>query len=272
MIKLRYYKNQPTKLIELYKIIYSIVADYLSFVGILMNFKKIFLAFSLLCASVFGYSNSYAQHGEHNHNHHDHAQQIIDEANIVMEEPYLLTMNLPFDVVYGDEDAPITMVEYASLTCGHCAKFHNDVLLELKRKYIFDGKLKVVFRHFPLNLAALRASMYVECVEEKDKKQKLLNVLFKSMPEWSVAKNDDEFKEKVHRLGKIAGLDLEKKSRCAFNKEKEQKLLEQRLRAANGLSINSTPTVFINGVRYTGKKTLEDISEVLDEMLQENNG
>ena len=131
--------------------------------------------------------------------------------------------------VLGDENAPITLIEYASLTCHHCATFHNEVLPKIKSDYIDTGKLKFIYRDFPLDHYALMASMVARCAGNK-KFFTFLKVLFKEQPKWTAAK--DPFIALGH-IARIGGIGKEEFKSCVGNKAIEDGILKSRIDADN---------------------------------------
>ncbi len=181
-------------------------------------------------------------------------------AEISVEE-LMKTGPLP-DLVLGKAEAPITIVEYASMTCGHCANFHNTVLPTLKTKYIDTGKAKLILREFPLDNLAAAASMLTRCVAA-DKSYDLVSTLFKSQETWAFVQGNP-----VPALFKVAegsGFTKESFDKCLT----DQKLLEgitgTRDRASKTFSVSSTPTFFINGKRFDGRAdSAESFEKAID--------
>lgn len=180
----------------------------------------------------------------------------------------LLSTPSDFDVVYGDESAPVTIVEYASLSCSHCADFYTEVFVKLKEKYVDTGKVRFVYRHFPLNLPALHAAMLVECAPE-GKQQSFLGSLFKTQEDWAYQETVEAILGKLTIIAKIGGMDEEAFDACITNKEQEEGLLNVQLAANKELQVRSTPTLFINGEMFSESKTLESVSEAIEKALSQ---
>ncbi|NDF11862.1 MAG: hypothetical protein EB060_03475 [Proteobacteria bacterium] len=149
----------------------------------------------------------------------------------------------PTDVVIGKPDAAVTIIEYASFSCIHCAHFYNDVFPTIKEKYIDTGKVKLVFRNYPLNEPALRASQLVRCID-KDKKEGHIKTLFKTIEKWAFEK---DFLEKLRSIAKIGGMTDKDFDACMKNKDVENSILAEQLIATKKLNIQSTPTFYVNG-------------------------
>jgi protein-disulfide isomerase len=163
------------------------------------------------------------------------------------------------DRILGNPDAPITIVEYASLTCPHCAHFANDVLPELKKKWIDTGKMKWVYRDFPLDEPALRAAMIARCAPP-DRFYAYIDTFFAAQDKWMMAR---DYREALARLVKLGGMSKDDFDKCLNNTALENKIVEGRLVASKQLDVNSTPTFFINGTKFTGAPTLEEFDKVL---------
>lgn len=165
--------------------------------------------------------------------------------------------------VLGNENAPITLIEYASLTCHHCATFHNEVLPKIKSDYIDTGKLKFIYRDFPLDHYALMASMIARCAGNK-KFFTFLKVLFKEQPKWTAAK--DPFIALGH-IARIGGIGKEEFKSCVGNKAIEDGILKSRIEADREFKIESTPTLIINGEKYDGARTFKKLKKYIDKLL-----
>ena len=163
------------------------------------------------------------------------------------------------DRILGNPEAPITIVEYASLTCPHCAHFTNDVLPELKKKWIDTGKAKLVLRDYPLDEPALRAAMIARCAPP-DRYYGYVDIFFGAQEKWVTAR---DYRDALARLVKLGGMSREEFDNCLKNTALENKIVEGRLIASKELDVNSTPTFFINGIKFTGAPTLEEFEKVL---------
>ena len=163
------------------------------------------------------------------------------------------------DRILGNPEAPITIVEYASLTCPHCAHFTNDVLPELKKKWIDTGKAKLVLRDYPLDEPALRAAIIARCAPP-DRYYAYVDTFFGSQEKWVTAR---DYRDALARLVKLGGMGRDEFDKCLNNTALENKIVEGRLIASKELDVNSTPTFFINGIKFTGAPTLEEFDKVL---------
>jgi protein-disulfide isomerase len=157
------------------------------------------------------------------------------------------------DLILGKEDAPNTIVEYASMTCPHCAAFHKTVLPELKTKYIDTGQARLILREFPLDQLAAQASMVARCAGP-DRYYAMVGALFETQPNW-VAEGS-EGTQKLLQVAKQAGFTKEKFDQCIGDKALFEKIVETRTRGHETFGVDSTPSFFVNGKRLTGEQTV----------------
>jgi len=162
----------------------------------------------------------------------------------------------------GKADAKVTIVEYASMTCPHCAHFHDATLPELKTKYIDTGKVRLVFREFPFDPRAEAGFMLARC--SGDNYFPMVDVLFKQQTQWAGVENA---KDALLQISKLAGFTQEKFEACLT----DQKLLDDvravRDRGSKDFGVSSTPTFFINGGRYPGAMSIAEFSAILDPLV-----
>jgi protein-disulfide isomerase len=175
-----------------------------------------------------------------------------------------LLQNLRGDYYMGNEFAPVLMIEYASLSCPHCAHFHEAVLDDLIASHIETGKVRYIYRDFPLNAPAFDASKLAMCAD-KDKYFNFIKVLFKSQENWVMA---DDYKAVLKNIAKLGGISEEDFDKCLNNKEIEKKILKVKQDAIDVLSVQSTPTIFINGIQYKGKHSHEAVANYIDTFLK----
>jgi protein-disulfide isomerase len=165
----------------------------------------------------------------------------------------------------GETNAPVTIVEYASMTCGHCANFHTKVFPAIKEKYVDTGKVRFIMREFPLDNLAAAASMLARCAGE-GKTFPLISVLFAKQDEWAFVKGDP--RPELLKFAKQAGFTQESFEKCLT----DQKLLDDisavRARAADTFGVNSTPTFFINGKKLNGGGSIEDFEKAFEPILK----
>ena len=165
---------------------------------------------------------------------------------------------------FGDENAKVKIVEFASLTCGHCAKFHNEVMPILKEKYIEKGLIHFTYKDFPLDKFALKASMIARCAGN-EKFFKFLDVFYKKQKDWTRTK--DPFKSLL-KIAKFGGLKDEELKVCIGNKSIEDGILKQRLNSSKKYDIKAKPTLYLNGEKYNGDLTIEALESKIKSMLK----
>ena len=164
------------------------------------------------------------------------------------------------DIALGKADAPITIVEYASMTCSHCANFHARVLPELEKKYIDSGQARLILREFPLDGLAVAAFMLARCAGP-DRYYPMVDALFETQKTWSVPGGDG--KEKLLVIAKQAGFSKEKFDQCLADKALFEKIVETRKIANEKFGVDSTPSFFVNGQRLKGEHELKDFEAVM---------
>ena len=152
------------------------------------------------------------------------------------------------DIVMGDPDAPNTIIEYFSLTCGQCAKFHANVLPEIKKKFIDTGKAKFISRDFPLNNLAILAHMITRCAPRKYYRP-YVNTLFKNFSSWT-RKNDPV--AALKQIAKLGGMGSEKFDSCLVNEELYQGMRKKMIEYTKKFAVDSTPTIIVNGEKVDG--------------------
>jgi protein-disulfide isomerase len=165
----------------------------------------------------------------------------------------------PDDRILGKADAPITIIEYASLTCPHCAHFEVDVLPKLQQKWIDTGKAKLVLRDFPLDALALAAAMVARCAPP-EKFYPLVDTFFAQQEQWAAAHDP---RAALEKLAKVAGIGDKQFKTCTEDKKLEDQVVQTRLTAAQQLGVNSTPSFFVNGQKFEGAPTFEAFDQLL---------
>ena len=150
--------------------------------------------------------------------------------------------------ILGQVEAPITIIEYSSLTCPHCARFHKDTLPAVKKDWIVPGKARLVYRDFPLDGLALRAATVASCVEG-DAYFSFLDALFRGQSQWSRAKDPTAALAQVARF---AGIDQKTFDACISDKAEMDRILKQKVEGSQAYDVESTPTFIINGDKVAG--------------------
>jgi len=189
------------------------------------------------------------------------AQRKATPQEVNVEE-LLKPGDLP-DLVLGPATAKATIVEYASMTCGHCANFHNKVFPELKKKYIDPGLVRFIMREFPLDNLAAAAAMLARCAGG-DKTYPMIEVLFAKQDEWAVRTGAAQ---KLFEIGKQAGFTQESFDKCLSDQKLLDSVTAVRVRASEKFGVNSTPTFFLNGKRLDAV-SLADFEKALDPVVK----
>jgi protein-disulfide isomerase len=178
-------------------------------------------------------------------------------------DPRALLQITKDDRILGKPDAPITIVEYASLTCPHCAHFQAEVLPEIKKQWIDTGKAKLVLRDFPLDEEALRAAMIARCAPPA-RYYAFADTFFAAQDKWV---RERDYQGALAKLARLGGMGKEEFDACLRNKQLEDSIVESRFVASKTLDVNSTPTFFINGNKFTGAPTAQDFAANLEAAL-----
>lgn len=190
------------------------------------------------------------------------AQDVPESSGDVDMAAVLKPGALP-DRALGDPNAPVKIVEYMSMTCPHCAHFHNTVFDEIKKKYIDTGKVYFIIREFPFDPRAAAAFMLARCAPEQQYFP-FVSMLFKQQQSWATAQ---DARAALLQMSKMAGFSQESFEACLTN----QKLLDDvnatMQRGATEFGVNSTPTFIINGKKYSGDMSVETMSALIDKLL-----
>ncbi len=173
------------------------------------------------------------------------------------------------DLAIGAADAKVTVVEYASMTCGHCANFHKKVFPALKTKYVDSGKVRFILREFPLDDLAAAASMLSRCAgtgADVSKSYDLTSILFEKQEDWAFQKGNPV--PKLFEIAKQAGFTQESFDKCLTDQKLLEQITAQRERGSKTFGVSSTPTFFINGKRLAEGPSLEAFEKAFDTILK----
>lgn len=172
------------------------------------------------------------------------------------------------DMVMGADNAPITLIEYASMTCPHCANFHIATLPQLKANYIDEGLVKLVFREFPLDAMALRASMIARCAGP-ERYFSFVEVMFRQQDVWAArGATGDQIIANLKRLAKLGGMSEEQADACLKNQDVQNTILAIALGGERDFSVRSTPTLIINGKAHAGGLSYEELERALRPLIK----
>ena len=164
----------------------------------------------------------------------------------------------------GKENAKVTIIVYESLTCGHCADFHKNVYPDLKKEFIDTGLVKIEFRNFPLDMAALNASKIAHC--KNDGKSNILHFLFKNQKKWAKGDDLDQFNSNLKEIinKEDFGINFDK---CLNNKKIEDHILEDRIEGVKKFEVNSTPTIIINDKKFDKPLNYKNLKKTIKKLI-----
>ena len=187
-------------------------------------------------------------------------------AQAAVSETELMAPNTLPDMALGDPKAPVTIIEYASMTCPHCAHFTETTFPDIKKKYIDTGKVRFIFREFPLDNLAAAVFMLARCNAETnpDKYFAFIDTMFRQQRTWAVEKP----LEPLLTISKQAGFTQETFNACLSNQKVLDGIEAMRQRGADKFKVQSTPSFFINGKLYTGALSVDDMSKIIDPLLK----
>ena len=164
----------------------------------------------------------------------------------------------------GKSDAKVTVKVFSSLTCPHCASFHNAIFNNLKKDYIDKGLVKFEHHPFPLDLAALNAEVVIRCQTDNDKKFKFLEEIYKEQKKWAIGSDINKINNLIKKVGLNFDLTEENMDDCLKNDEAQDEILNQRISAQKKYNIESTPTIIINEKKYLGKVDYKDFKKIIE--------
>jgi protein-disulfide isomerase len=190
------------------------------------------------------------------------ADEVSDNADETVDVD---TASIP-DMMIGNPDAKVTIVEYASYTCPHCASFHNGTYKDLKKNYIDTNKINFVFREVYFDRYGLWASMIARCAGP-EKFFGMTDLMFKTQSTWARAGEPALIIDELRKIGRLAGLDGETLESCLADNEKAKTLVAWYQEKAGADNIDSTPSCIINGKKYSNM-SFADMSEIIDGKLE----
>lgn len=191
--------------------------------------------------------------------------QLISEAFAQNAVDVAKPVSLP-DMALGPKDAAVTVTEYASMTCPHCAAFTEQVFPKIKEAFIDTNKIRFVFREFPLDIKAAAGSMLARCIAKEDsgKYFAVIDMLFKQQNDWVMK----DTAATLTRIGKQAGLSQQAVEECLKDQALLDKIAADQKYANEVLKVNSTPTFFINGEMLKGETSFEEFSKKITPLLK----
>jgi len=167
----------------------------------------------------------------------------------------------------GSPDAKVTVKVFSSLTCPHCATFHTSIFNKLKKEYIDEGLVRFEHHAFPLDLAALNAELVVRCQTDNEKKFKLLEEIYNKQTFWAVGSDINKINDLIKKVGLDFDLTEEKMNACLENSNVQDEILNERIEAQKKYKIESTPTIFVNEKKYSGKVDYKKFKKIIEKNL-----
>ncbi len=222
--------------------------------------NKVLLAATFAVLSLVLLSGETWAQGHEGHNHGPSGHNLKEVPLQELNKPGSLQ-----DISIGKSDAKIIIIEYASMTCGHCGRFHRDLLPKLKSKYIDTGLARLIVREFPLEKVALGVSLLPRCVSP-GKRYDFVAALFDRQQWWLQRGN---VRPKLLVMSKEFGMTKRAFEECLSNELLVERILSGRKRAIEEFGVKSTPTFFINGKPLAGPQSIEEFDEIIEPMLKQ---
>tara|TARA_B100000963_G_scaffold347410_1_gene353682 strand:- start:2409 stop:2999 length:591 start_codon:yes stop_codon:yes gene_type:complete len=167
----------------------------------------------------------------------------------------------------GSQNAKVTVKVFSSLTCPHCANFHNTIFNDLKKDYIDKGLVKFEHHAFPLDLAALNAEVIIRCQKNDKKKFDLLEEIYKKQKVWAVGSDIKKINDLIKQVAVKFDLTEEKMNSCLKDDRVQDEILNQRIEAQKKYKIESTPTIVVNEKKYTNKVDYKAFKKIIEKNL-----
>ena len=177
-----------------------------------------------------------------------------------------VTIGYDNSIVIGSDNSKVEIIIYSSLTCPHCAKFHNDVLPKIKKEFVETGDAKIILTDFPLDLAALNASKIIHCAKD-DSKIKLLDVIYEKQKIWTDGNNIETINENLKKIVNDLKINNFNFDKCLNDKISEKLILEGRIKAQKKYKIDSTPQIIINKKKYNGPTDFINIAKKIKKLI-----
>ena len=167
-------------------------------------------------------------------------------------------------IIVGKESSKVNIIVYESLTCSHCANFHKQIYPKLKKDYIDKGLVRIEFRSFPLDLAALNASKIAHC--KNDGKSEILHFLFENQEKWVKGETIDQLNKNLKYLIKSENLNIDF-DKCTNNKNIEDFVINERIEGVKKYKVNSTPTIIINEEKFEKTINFKNIKKIIEKLI-----
>ena len=169
-------------------------------------------------------------------------------------------------VVLGSDNAIIKIKIFSSFTCPHCASFHMKIIPEIKKEYIDNNKVQLIFIDFPLDVAALNVSKLVHCIDKK-KQIDFMDTIYENQSKWTNGSNIEEINNNIKKIVEDMGISSEQFEKCLINEDIEDKILNARIAANKKYSINATPTIVINEKKFEDSVNFKNIKKKIEELI-----
>ena len=167
----------------------------------------------------------------------------------------------------GSGNSKVVVRVFSSLTCPHCASFHNKIFESLKKEYIDTKKIKFEHHGFPLDLAALNAERILRSIENKEKSFEFLGIIYKKQNQWAVGSDINKINDYIKKIGIEFGLNAERMNKFLIDDKIQDQILNERIEAQKKYSISSTPTIYVNKKKYEGKHEYKLFKKFLEKSL-----
>jgi len=191
----------------------------------------------------------------------------IDQKETKKEKSYKENLDAQNNlIVLGNDQAPIKIKIFSSLTCPHCADFHIKVVPELKKEYIDTGKAQIIFIDFPLDEAAFNAAKLLHC-SDKEKQMEFLNIIYETQNKWANGSNINDINNNLKKIVKSLGISSMQFDKCLIDEAISDKILNNRIEANQKYSINSTPTIIINEKKLEGSTNFKNIKKKIEKII-----
>ena len=169
-------------------------------------------------------------------------------------------------IMLGEDNAPVKIKVFSSLTCPHCASFHMEIVPKIKKKYIDSGKVQLIFIDFPLDQASFNASKLLHCLDNK-KKIAYLDIIYENQEKWASGSSLEEINKKLKKIVESLGISSDKFNKCLNDEVISNKILTNRIDGQRKYSINSTPTIIINEEKLEDSVSFKNISKKIEKLI-----
>ena len=186
---------------------------------------------------------------------------------LICSQFFLSTIVLSDILKIGNESAKITVKVFSSLTCPHCASFHEKIFENLKKDYIDTGEVKFEHHAFPLDLAALNAEKVVRCAPNLSEKFQLLAKIYDKQKKWAVGSDINKINDILVKIGTESKMSEDNLRACLKNEKTQELILNERIKAQKEYNITSTPTIYINDKKYEDKHEFKSFKRQIDKLL-----